>query len=115
MRGGVGSSTLLRIVVSLALLGAILKSPIRVPLTAPVPPNFLRRNFSLCRNIGARTMVLRAAAPAAARIKMIREKSEEGDHPVTAASAPLPPIAVSLAPSIGPPHSPSSSRPHLRC
>jgi hypothetical protein len=111
MRGGVGSSTLLRIVLSLAILGAILKSPIRVPLTAPVPPNFLRRNFSLCRNIGTRT----AAVPAAARIKMIREKSEEGDRPVMAASAPLPPIAVSLAPSIGPPHSPSPSRPHLRC
>ena len=111
MRGGVGSSTLLRIVLSLAILGAILKSPIRVPLTAPVPPNFLRRNFLLCRNICAR----KAAVPAAARIKMIREKSEEGDRPVMAASAPLPPIAVSLAPSIGPPHSPSPSRPHLRC
>jgi hypothetical protein len=115
MRCGVGYSTLLRIVLSLALLGAVLKSPIRVPLTAPVPSNFLRRNFSLCASLSAGTIVPLTAAPATARIKMIREKSEEGDRPVMAASAPLPPIAVSLAPSIGPPHSPSPSRPHLRC
>lgn len=115
MRGGVGFSSLLRIVLSLALLGAVLKSPVRVPLTAPVSPEFLPRSLSLGTNSCAGTMVLLAAAPATARIKMVREESEDGDRPVTAAAAPFPPIAAAPAPSIGPTHSPSPSRPHLRC
>ena len=111
MRGGVGFSTLLRIVLSLAILGAVLKSPIRVPLTAPVPPNFLRRNFSLCRNIWRKD-----GGGARRGADQDDSREERGGRPSRdGCLAPLPPIAVSLAPSIGPPHSPSPSRPHLRC
>jgi hypothetical protein len=112
----VRSPTLLRILLSLALLGAVLYSPTRATPTSPIPPEYLRRNFSLCEDPAERTKVtLGASAPAASRLKMISEKEEEGDHPRNDASAPLPPVAFAAAPSIEPPRLPGRMRPHLRC
>ena len=116
MRMAVRSPTLLRFLLSLALLGAVLYSPTRATPTSPIPLDCLRRNFSLCEGIAARTKAaLSASAPAVVRLKMIREKGEEGDHPRTAGSAPLPPVPFAAAPSIEPPRPPGRMRPHLRC
>ena len=110
------SPTPVRLVLSVALLGAAFYSPTRATPTAPIPLGYLGRNFSLCEGPAPGTSAaVVASAPVAARLKMIREKDQDGDHPRNDASAPLPPVALASASSIEPRRLPRGRRPHLRC
>ena len=99
-----------------ALLGAVFSSPAHATPTSPIPPRFLRRNYSLVETADVRTMApLAASASVSVRLKMIREKSEDGDRPAPAISVPRLPVAFALVPALGPACTPGPSRPHLRC
>jgi hypothetical protein len=108
-------SPLPHIFLVLALMGATFCSLSRVTLKTPIPSGFLRRNSALCESIAARTTATPVEISQAARLKMIRERSNDEASPETAVSAPLLSLAPALVPIFGPAGTPHPSPPHLRC
>jgi hypothetical protein len=106
----------LRVLFVLALVVATVDSPNRATATASIPPESLRSSLSLCERVAGRTRATPVVVPTqSARLKMIREGSNDGDCLRTAVSAPLSPVARARVPWIGPAGTPYASPPHLRC
>ncbi|HWE35130.1 MAG TPA: hypothetical protein VG406_01055 [Isosphaeraceae bacterium] len=111
----------IRVVAALAVLTAVMTSPIRPAVTgsAPIVPNYLRRNFAVPPTLSKR-VCMPSQALQAAPLKAVRSEGEE--EPLGRASCPTwalsgPILSATLRPTvrdpIGPCQSPSSQP--LRC
>ena len=115
MRSEVESSALLRIVLTVALLGSVLPVAVMAPPTVPVPSRFARRDFSMHRHALpiVRTAPVSSSAPSAI-VRSFRDRTE--DVPDAVAGDPFHPRVRAHAPLFRPPPPPPCSRPHvLRC